>query len=248
MPKGLTHEAAHSLCTLLQNAECPKAFKMTIIESVEAYEKESNLLKIYKEKCNLLGRYALDFLDLIEVHQVFSEKPFVEALHLFESHRKLVLVLEISEPLDFVVNWDRNLEILYDELRSPSFGGLYCGAGIMNGAPMPSFTTNTSGVIESWPLWRFGPPMQVMWPVSPILVEYNLFKQLSGGSFNEAIDVDRQFWTTREPVALVKRECFPSKTRPPISKALGLSLKAEHLEIIMKYGSLAALKWASNGH
>jgi len=246
VPTDRTVEAANVLCTLLQNASCPKAFKVTIVESVEAYETESRLLKLYKERTQVIGRYQFDFLDLVDVHQVFSKTPFIEALELFQSQRKLVLVVEVASAVEFVVNWDISLEKVYDEVHGPSFGGLYCGSSAIHDVIRPSFTTNTSGTIESWPLWRSGPPVEVMWPASPILMETMTFKKLQRfDSFQDAIlKTDRQFWTTREPVAMTSKELGFSKTSTIVQKSLGLSSAPTHLEIIMKYGSVSAFKWA----
>ena len=260
VPKDSSEKGAETLFSLIQNASCPKSLKIIIIQNCEVYEQESRLLKIYKEMCNFKGRFSNHFLELVELYQVFTEYVFVEALTLITNERKLILVVDLldssqshatstglSGPMtgpNFLLNWDTFLP--YEELRGPAFGGIYCGAGLSHDStPRPSFTSMINGRLESWPLWRAGPPVQVVWPSSPMLLETQVFKKMSGLYFSEALmQVPGRFWTTREPIAIVQRLSGffnQSKTK---SANFGVSDNAEPLEIIMKYGSISGYNWS----
>jgi hypothetical protein len=209
--------------------------------------------------CNFKGRFNNHFLELVELHQVFTEYTFVEALTLITNERKLILVVDIvgssgnlvtstesTAPTapQFLINWDISLP--YEELRGPAFGGIYCGAGLSHDAKArPSFTSMIGGRLESWPLWRSGPPVQVIWPSSPMLLETQIFKKMTGLSFSEALmQVPGRFWTTREPIAIVSRLSGYFRLTRTKSANFGVSDNAEPLEIIMKYGSISGYSWS----
>ena len=266
-----TNIATETLFSIIQNASCPKSLKVTIVQSVMSYEKESRLLKSYKDMCAYKGRFSSHFLELVELHQVFNSNLFFEAQNIVSSERKLLLVVDCqstshttsspggspgespgeSRGPKFLLDWDTYLN--YDELKGPAFGGLYCGAGLsQDGVPRPSFTSLINNTIESWPLWRSGPPVQSIWPASPVLIENQSFKKMQGQSLQEALmNMPGRFWTTRNPIALVNRFVsrvqsgrFHSGPGPATPQALGVSENANHLEIIMKYGSISGYNWS----
>lgn len=250
---------SETLFSIFQNAECPHAIRVTLVESVEALEKESSTLMLYKTKVAARGRFSLDFLDHITVHQVRSKAcVMAEALQLCPRDRPMTLLAD--ETNRFLPNWDT---LVQNVSHRPAF----CGAALLHDKPVAAYTVIDSfhdGVpqVGYKPLQKSGPPVTCIWASTPLLVDTPAISKMHGCSVGDSMLLyslsGRPMWTTEEPIALKVPGGPTSRTTFSHSEfnqfghvsndaILGIrDLEAKPLEVIMKFGSLGNFKWAFN--
>lgn len=250
---------SETLFTLFQNAACPHAIRVTLVESVDTLEKESSTLMLYKTKVAARGRFSLDFMDHITVHQVSAKAcVMAEALQLCPRDRPFVLLAD--ETNVFVENWDSYVENIS---HRPAF----CGSAILKDKIMPAYTvidTFRDGVpqIGHRPMQKSGPPVSCVWASTPLLVDSPELSKMHGCSIGDSMLLysmnGRPMWTSDEPIALkvpggpttqttFTHSEFNQFGRVANDAILGIrENEARPLEIIMKFGSLGNFKWAFN--
>ena len=250
---------SETLFTIIQEARCPTALRITVVETVEAFEAESETLKMYKRKSDLRGRYSTAFMDHIKVHQTMNTCTAHEALHLAPRLRPLTLLA--TQDARFVRNWDLDLVESFEGLKGPMF----CGAAEFDGQLRPAFTQasfeEAVPTVLVQPLRRSGPSVACVWAALPILLRTNDLQKLNGCNgadvalsiTNSALSV----WTSKRPIATLislERSTFSEEVYKRIdtrgrskSLAFGVFDNASQLEVIMKYGSIGALQWAIHG-
>lgn len=251
---------SESLFAIIQEARCPTALRVTLVETVPSFEDESETLRLYKRKSDLRGNYSTAFMDHIQVHQTMNTCTAHEALHLAPRLRPLTLLA--SQNSRFLKHWDLDMVQAFEGLKGPMF----CGAAEFDGNYMPAYTQASYDSVKhpsiptiiTQPLRRTGPSVPCVWAALPILVRTNDLKKLNGCNGSDvALSITNStlsVWTSRNPVALLtefERSTFSEHDYKRIdtrgkSKALAFGVfdNASQLEVIMKYGSIGALQWA----
>lgn len=266
-----TEELSETVFSIFQNAECPRNLRLHIFEQVEAYEEESSALRRYIVKCSTRGKYMSDFKDLIVLHQVPLDKQcfFQEMIRTLQATETRPLSILVQEGTQFLHHWDSNILQDFQSLRS---GILYCGAHKSPFSAenvqedyVPAFT-----YVESFQPWkesfdvplvacralhRKGPNIPLVWASMPLLMPTELLKAQQWACQAHdcmlGLTQEVQVWSSRDPIALVSNDrpmysAQSSRLRYPTDKMslLGLKNKSDYLEVIAKFGSLAALQWA----
>lgn len=252
---------SETLLTLFHTAECPKALRVTLVESVETFQEASEAVVRYKAKAEARGEYSDNFLDLLTVHQVQAGAcAFHEALMMAPTDRPYSLL--VTEDCRFQPEWDHGLVAQYQTLRAP----VVCAAAVTpEGQIRPAFSVVKSfqgsvPVVGVAPIARQqGPNLKAIWATWPLLVHTSDLRHFQGCSADDvALNMSGPFWTSKTPVAL--REGTQGPTILPtftehewalrgleMRKDLILGIDVNHsnvLETILKFGSLGALQWA----
>ena len=250
-------DLSETLFTMVQHSRCPQGLRITLIEAVDALERESTTILMYKNKAIARGLFTEQFLDKIRVIQVVSGSPmFTEAASLMPTERRLTLVC--SNGLRFQKDWD--IALLDDFADIPGNAFLYCGCALDQDM-RPAYTAveaiRESPIVIAKPLLRQAGPMRVIWADWPLLMKTTDAAQLSGHSFEEAalrlthlsgrpifsasrpIAWRQNTWTTINSYVTFANDFYHAPDR-----LLGTVRDlASASEIITKFGSLSNYSW-----
>lgn len=261
-PDGLSE----TLFTLIQNARCPRALKITLIEAVPELERQSTTLMMYKDKALARGSFYEEFMHRVTVVQLLEDSDmFTEAAQLAPVDHRLTLV---ATPVTlFEKNWDLGLEDEFNELP-PRAGGLFIGGhrdALDVGLDLKSAYTavskfvSGSPIVIARPLFKDSGHIRCIWAAWPLLMTTNSVKFLKGHSAEEAAlrlthESGLAFWTGKARSqnvtewAPIKNYTFFNTFFHETDKLLGLLEKtAGPSEIIAKFGSLGNYQWAKSG-
>lgn len=252
-----SEDLSETLFTIMQQAKCPMSLRITLIEAVDALERESTTVLWYKNKAKARGQYNEQFLEKIRVIQVLTGTPmFTEAAQLVPNERRLTLVC--SSGLRFQKDWDTSISDDYEAIPGNAF--LYCGAAV-DTEMRPAFTAveslTKSPLVVAKPLLRQSGPMRVIWADWPLVMKTTDVSKLEGQSFEEAalrlthlsgrpifsaskpVAWRQNTWTTVDTYASFANDFFHAPDR-----LLGTVRDlASASEIITKYGSLSNYSW-----
>jgi len=257
---------SETLFTLLQHAQCPRNLRIILFEVIEAYEEESTSIKLYISKCENRGLYVNDFRDIITIYHISNTTRciFTSIQQQLVAQQLRPLVLLCNETARFVKHWDASI---VQDFQSLPQGMLLCSASNQNQQLYSNYTVIDSFLplhesaqvlmphIAHRPLHRKGPNIRTLWASLPLVVDNVQFFRLQGCSVLDALlqasdDKESAIWTSRNPIALLEGTCMEDKYTEPyqanVSKLrlLGVYEKSNYLEIIAKFGSLAAFQWA----
>jgi len=252
---------AESIFSIIQNATCPKALKVIVIEQVKAFEEYSSTLQTYANAVRQRGNYITDFLDHIELHQVLEGPSFMDDVKAFLRNERPFTLLT-SDRIQFVKFWDLGL---YSASQNIHKNYVYFLGGVQGSSTIDSaFTYVTS--IESltneptiaWrPMYRQGPSLDILWFSFPVLMSSGSTKYLEGPTPRDAeiawsLHMPMKIHTFPTPVGIQTDMQMVPKIVHTIDwpegslrmdRLLGLNMDtAQAHEIIMKFGSISTLQ------
>lgn len=256
-----------TLFSALQNAACPRRLRVVLVEHVDEFTESSDTVMRYATMMKSRGRYSIDFMDQVIVHQIIAPKSLVSDAFSFarSDYNGEDFVFVAHSGTDFLPDWDLTSIQQWTTLHQPD--------ALMNlgstDAAMPGFTKACSFAgsvprVCTLPLSRSGHSVPCVFASLPFMIHSRLLNTVVEAALVALGINDLQLrlsiqvpviMSSATAVALVSpdplptqamdhAEAFAARGISAVDVILGLQPGASILEKVAKYGSLSSVQWA----